>query len=112
MRRLEPVETATAVRKYREIPGLERHGFPRSHVQLAPAVDGEDQRRLIARGAHSEGFYEPLHPNGDAVRLGHHEVQVHAGTVQQLAVSSERAVEFQELTHLPQALACSVGEAQ
>src|SRR5579859_424467 len=100
MRRLEPAQTATAVRKYRKVPGLERHGLPRSDIQLTPAIDGEDQRRLIAQGAHVEEFYEALHPNGDAIRLGNHEIQVHAGTVQQFAVSSEGAVEFHQLTHL------------
>src|SRR5882724_7334416 len=100
MRRLEPAEAAIAVRKYRKVPRLEHHGFPRSDFQLTPAVDGEYQRRLIAQGAHSERFYEALHPDGDAVRLGNHEIQVHTGTVQQFAVSSQGAVEFHELTDL------------
>ena len=70
MHRFEPAETAIAVRKYRKIPRLERHGFPRGRFQREPAVDGEDQRRFMARSADRERFYETFDPNGDAVGLG------------------------------------------
>jgi hypothetical protein len=108
--RFQLPQTATAVRQHREIPGLQRHYLSIVHFQCDRAINGEHQRGLIERCPHCHGFCYALDPNSGPIRFQDHEVQVHTGSAQQLALSGDSAVELYQLADLMQRLLHAVGK--
>ncbi len=92
--------------------GSRATGFPVASWSSIPPSMGNtrtvsSRAALTARDSTSRS-----NPNGRAIRLRDHEVQVHAGSVQQLAMSGQCAVELRQVPGPPQCLLHAVGESQ
>jgi len=88
-----------------------------SSVWVSPASlvsnNGSSRLKINAdSNGYLEVFDDALHANLGSRRLGHHEIEIDAGSVQQFAVSGYGAVELCQIPHMPQYSVLPIGKRE